>query len=62
VSLIKVNVTVAKYISCSLNSLGVFWPFDTKLGVWVVYNKKTVWHASQIYFIKVKVTVVEYVN
>jgi len=34
-----------------LNNFSLLWPIDTKLGVWVAYIK------TQVYVIKVKVTV-----
>jgi len=35
----------------------LLWPIDTKLGVWVAYIKRQLEIATQVYVIKVKVTV-----
>jgi hypothetical protein len=37
--------------------MSLFWPIDTKLGVWVAYNKMQLGIATQVSVIKVKVTV-----
>jgi hypothetical protein len=37
--------------------LNLLWPIDAKLGVWVVYKKRELGIAIQMYVIKVKVTV-----
>ena len=40
----------------------MLWPIDTKLGVWVAYIKMQLRVATQVYVIKVKVTVTKYRN
>jgi len=40
-----------------LKNISLFWPIDTKLGVWVAYIKMLLRIATQVYVIKVKVTV-----
>ena len=40
-----------------LNNFSLLWPIDTKLGVWVAYIKTQLGIATQVYVIKVKVTV-----
>jgi len=40
-----------------LNNLSLLWPIDTKLAVWVANNKTQLGNATQVYVIKVKVTV-----
>jgi len=40
-----------------LNNLSLLWPIDTKLVVWVAYVKRQFGIATQLYVIKVKVTV-----
>jgi len=37
--------------------LSLLWPIDTKLAVWVAYIKTQLGIATQVYVIKVKVTV-----
>jgi len=55
---IKVKVTVTKIeIQFPLNYFSLFWPIDTKLGVWVAYIKTQLGIATQVSVIKVKVTV-----
>jgi len=55
---IKVKVTVTKKeIQFPLNNFSLIWPIDTKLGVWVAYINTQLGIASQVYVIKVKVTV-----
>ena len=44
-------------IQFPLNNLSLLWPIDTKFGVWVAYIKTQLGIASQVYVIKVKVTV-----
>jgi len=44
-------------IQFPLNNFHLLWPFDTKLGLWVAYIKALLWIATQVYVIKVKVTV-----
>jgi len=44
-------------IQFPLNSFSLLWPFDTKFGVWVAYIKTQLGIATQVYVIKVKVTV-----
>ena len=40
-----------------LNNFSLLWPIDTNLGVWVAYIKAQLWIATQVYVIKVTVTV-----
>jgi len=40
-----------------LNNFSLLWPVDTKHGVWVAYVKMQLGIATQVYVIKVKVTV-----
>jgi len=40
-----------------LNNLSLLWPIDTKLAVWLAYIKRQLGIATQVYVIKVKVTV-----
>ena len=40
-----------------LNNISLLWLIDTKLGVWVAYNKRQLGIATQVSVIKVKVTV-----
>jgi hypothetical protein len=40
-----------------LNSLSLLWPIDSKLGAWVAYIKRQLCNATQMFVIKVKVTV-----
>jgi len=40
-----------------LNNFSLLWPIDTKLAVWVAYTKTQLGIATQVYVIKVKVTV-----
>ena len=40
-----------------LNNFSLLWPIDTKLAVWVAYIKTQLRIATQVYVIKVKVTV-----
>ena len=57
-SVIKVKVTVTKIeIQFPLNNFSLLWLIDTKLGVWVAYNKTQLGIATQVSVIKVKVTV-----
>ena len=39
------------------NNFSLLWPIDTKLAVWVAYIKRQLGIATQVYVIKVKVTV-----
>ena len=39
------------------NNFNSLWPIDTKLAVWVAYNKRQLGIATQMSVIKVKVTV-----
>ena len=39
------------------NNLSLRWPIDTKLAVWVAYIKRQLGIATQVFVIKVKVTV-----
>ena len=56
-SVIKVKVTVTKMqIQFPLKNISLLWPIDTKLDVWVAYNKTQLVIATQVYVIKVKVT------
>ena len=45
-----------------LNNLSLLWPIDTKLGVRVAYIKMQLGIATQVYVIKVKVTVTKNIN
>jgi len=55
---IKVKVTVTKIeIQFPLNNFSLLWPIDTKLAVLVAYIKTQLGIATQVYVIKVKVTV-----
>jgi len=57
-SVIKVKVTVTKIeIQFPLNNFSLLWLIDTKLGVWVAYNKTQLGIATQVSVINVKVTV-----
>ena len=57
-SVIKVKVTVTKKRNqFPLNKFSLLWFIDTKLGVWVAYNKTQLRIATQVSVIKVKVTV-----
>jgi len=40
-----------------LNNFSLLWPIDTKLAVWVAYIKRQLGIATQMFVIKVKVTV-----
>jgi len=40
-----------------LNNFSLLWPIDTKLALWVAYIKTQLGTATQVYVIKVKVTV-----
>jgi len=40
-----------------LNNFSLLWPIDTKLAVWVAYIKTQLGIATQVFVIKVKVTV-----
>jgi len=40
-----------------LNNFSLLWPIDTNLAVWVAYIKMQLRIATQVYVIKVKVTV-----
>jgi len=44
-------------IQFSLNNFSLLSHIDTKLGLWVAYIKAQLWIATQVYVIKVKVTV-----
>jgi len=44
-------------IQFPLNNFSLFWPIDTKLAVWVAYIKAQLVIATEVYVIKVKVTV-----
>jgi len=44
-------------IQCPLNNFSLLWLIDTKLGVWLAYNKTQLGIATQVPVIKVKVTV-----
>jgi len=44
-------------IQFALNNFSLLWPIVTKLGVWVAYIKTQLGIATQVYVIKVKVTV-----
>ena len=44
-------------IQFPINNFSLLWPIDTKLGVWVAYNKTQLGIATQVSVIKVKVTV-----
>jgi len=44
-------------IQFSLNNFSLLWPIDTKLAVWVAYIKTQLGIATQVFVIKVKVTV-----
>jgi len=44
-------------IQFPLNNFSLLWPIDTKLAVWVAYTKTQLGIATQVYVIKVKVTV-----
>jgi len=44
-------------IQFRLNNFILLWPFDTKHAVWVAYIKTQLGIATQVYLIKVKVTV-----
>jgi len=44
-------------IQFPLINFHLLWPFDTKLAVWVAYIKTQLGIATQVYVIKVKVTV-----
>jgi len=58
VSVIKVEVTVIKKkIQFPLNNFSLLWPIDTKLAVWVAYVKMQFGIATQVFVIKVEVTV-----
>jgi len=57
-SVIKVKVTVTKIqVQFPLNNFSLLWLIDTKLGVWVAYNKTQLGIATQVSVNKVKVTV-----
>ena len=49
-------------IQFPLNNFSLLWPIDTKLGVWVAYIKTQLVVATQVYVIKVKVTVTKNKN
>jgi len=60
VSAIKVKATVTKIeIQFPLNNFSLLWPFDTKLAVWLAYIKTQLEIATQVFEIKVKVTVIK---
>ena len=44
-------------IQFPFNNFSLLWSIDTKLGVWVAYIKAQLWIATQVYVIKVKITV-----
>ena len=56
--MIKVKVTVTKIeIQIPLKNFSLIWPIDTKLGVWLAYIYTQLGIATQLYVVKVKVTV-----
>jgi len=58
VSVIKVKVTVTKKeIQLPLHNFSLLWPIGTKPAVWVAYIKTQLRIATQVFVIKVKVTV-----
>jgi len=44
-------------IQFPINNFSLLWPIDTKLAVWKAYIKTQLGIATQVYVIKVKVTV-----
>ena len=58
---IATQVSVTKLLKIEtqfpINNFSLLWPIDTKLGVWVAYIKTQLGIATQVYVIKVKVTV-----
>jgi len=44
-------------IQFPLNNFSLIWPIDAKVAVWVAYIKSQLGIATQVYVIKVKVTV-----
>ena len=51
------SLLLKKEIQFVLNNFSLLWPMDTKLDVWVAYIKTQLGIATQVYVIKVKVTV-----
>jgi len=49
-------------IQFPLNNFSLLWPIDTKLAVCVAYIKTQLEIATQMYVIKVKITVIKYRN
>jgi len=45
-----------------LNNFSLLWPIDTKLAVWVAYVKMQLGIATQVFVIKVEVTVIKNKN
>ena len=51
------SLLLKKEIQFLLNNFSLLWSIDTKLAVWVAYIKTQLGIATQVYVIKVKVTV-----